>query len=162
MYILFAFSGKKRYNIFREVILLNYDLIKAKDLLGESKLTLAAVRNDDVITSSERGVKPLLALMDSGKGLSGYSAADKVVGMAAAYLYVLLDVKELYAGVISRKALSVLEKYRIPAEYGVLTDAVINRSGTGLCPMETAVLSAESPENALMLIRARLGELSEK
>ena len=141
---------------------MNTDLIKAKDLLSENEYTLAAVRDNNIITSTERGVKPLLELIDAGRSLSGYFAADKVVGMAAAYLYVLLDVKALYAKVISRKALSVLEKYHIPAEYDTLAEAIKNRTGTGFCPMETAVLNAQSPEHALQLIRAKLKELSEK
>ena len=114
---------------------------KAVSMLNEQALTLAAVNGNETITSRERGVKPLLELIDEGKTLEGYSAADKVVGAAAAYLYVLLGAKELYANVISRKA------------------AIKNRAGTGFCPMETAVSIAVSPENALMLIRAKLKEL---
>lgn len=135
-------------------------LCRSKAILEENNYTLAAVKDNEVITSSERGVKPLLGLIDSGISLEGFAAADKVVGMAAAYLYVLLDVKELYANVISRGALAVLEKYNIPAEYCTLAEAIINRSGTGFCPMETVVKEADTPENALALIREKLKELS--
>lgn len=133
---------------------------KAVSMLEEQALTLSAVKGNETITSRERGVKPLLELIDEGKTLEGYSAADKVVGAAAAYLYVLLGAKELYAGVISRKASDVLEKYGIAIEYDTLAEAIKNRSGTGFCPMETAVSNAVSPENALELIRAKLKELS--
>lgn len=135
---------------------------KAASMLEEQGLTLAAVKGNETITSRERGVKPLLELIDDGKSLEGYSAADKVVGTAAAYLYVLLEVKELYAGVISQKAIDVLKKYGIQIEYHTLAEAIINRSGTGYCPMETAVSDAVSPENAFELIRAKLKELSGK
>ena len=135
---------------------------KAASMLEEQGLTLAAVKGNERITSRERGVKPLLELIDDGKSLEGYSAADKVVGTAAAYLYVLLEVKELYAGVISQKAVDVMEKYGIEIEYDTIAEAIINRSGTGYCPMETAVSDAVSPENALELIRAKLKELSGK
>ena len=133
---------------------------KAVSMLNEQVLTLAAVKDNETITSRERGVKPLLELIDDRKPLEGYSAADKVVGAAAAYLYVLLDVKELYAKVISRRAVEVVEKYGISIEYDTLAEAIINRSGTGFCPMETAVSNAVSPENALELIREKLKELS--
>lgn len=135
---------------------------KAVSMLNEQALTLAAVKENETITSRERGVKPLLRLIDEGKTLEGYSAADKVVGAAAAYLYVLLGAKELYANVISRRAVEVMEKYGITIEYDTLAEAIINRSGTGICPMETAVSQAVSPENALELIRSKLKELSEK
>ncbi|MDY3791563.1 MAG: DUF1893 domain-containing protein [Oscillospiraceae bacterium] len=133
---------------------------KAVSMLNEQALTLAAVNGNETITSRERGVKPLLALIDGGRTLEGYSAADKVVGAAAAYLYVLLGAKELYANVISRKAANIMEKYGIYTEYNTLAEAIKNRAGTGFCPMETAVFEAVSPENALMLIRAKLKELS--
>ncbi len=133
---------------------------KAVSMLEEQALTLAAVKGNETITSRERGVKPLMELIDEGKTLEGYSAADKVVGAAAAYLYVLLGAKELYAGVISRRAADITEKYGITIEYDILAEAIINRSGTGYCPMETAVSEAVSPENALELIRAKLKELS--
>ena len=135
---------------------------KAVSMLEEQGLTLAAIKGNETITSRERGVKPLMELIDEGKTLEGYSSADKVVGAAAAYLYVLLDVRELYAGVISRRAAEILEKYGITIEYDTLAEAIINRSGTGFCPMETAVSDAVSPENALELIRAKLNELSGK
>lgn len=155
-----AFFGKCAIIISEEVISLTENMKKAASMLEEQGLTLAAVKGNETITSRERGVKPLMELIDGGKSLEGYSAADKVVGAAAAYLYVLLDVKELYAGVISRRAADILEKYRIAIEYDTLAEAIINRTGTEYCPMETAVSNAVSPENALELIRAKLIELS--
>lgn len=139
---------------------LTEDMKKALSLLNEQALTLAAVKENETITSRERGVKPLIELIDEGKTLEGFSAADKVVGAAAAYLYVLLGVKELYANVISRKAANIMEKYGIYTEYNTLAEAIKNRQRTGFCPMETAVSEAVSPENALILIRAKLKELS--
>ena len=133
---------------------------KAVSMLNEQALTLAAVKENETITSRERGVKPLLRLIDEGKTLEGYSAADKVVGAAAAYLYVLLGAKELYANVISRRAANTMEKYGIYTEYNTIAEAIKNRQRTGFCPMETAVSEAVSPENALELIRAKLKELS--
>ena len=138
------------------------DMKRAAGLLEKNSLTFAAVNGDDIITSSDRGVKPLLSLIDSGSTLSGYSAADRVVGNGAAYLYVLLRVRSVYTYVISRAALETLTKYGIDVSYDTLTDAIRNRSGEGLCPMESAVAAAESPEAALGLIRNKLKELMGK
>ena len=135
---------------------------KAAELLEKNSRTFAAVNGDDIITSSDRGVKPLLSLIDSGRTLSGYSAADRVVGNGAAYLYVLLGVSSVYTYVISRAALDTLAKYGIDVSYDTLTDAIKNRSGDGLCPMESAVAAAESPEAALALIRDKLKEMMGK
>lgn len=135
------------------------DIDRARDLLDGEGCTCVLVRGDTVLTSCERGVKPLLHFLDSGEDTAGYSAADRVVGRAAAFLYVLLDVKCIYAHVMSRPAAEVFDKYGILAECGVLADAIINRTGDGLCPMETAVMSIEDPEDALAAIRAKLNLL---
>lgn len=138
------------------------NLIKAREILDNGRLTFAAFDGKTVLTDERRGVKPLLELIERGETLRGFSAADKVVGKAAAFLYVLLGVSEIYADVLSRRALSVLEEHKIHAEYSVLTEAVKNRAGTGFCPMETAVLDEKSPENALEKIKAKIAELSAK
>lgn len=135
------------------------DLEKAKQLLSEGGFTLAMVKGEETITSAERGVSPLIALLDSEDDLNGFSAADKVVGKAAAFMYVLLGVKCLYADVISRCALDVLKMHGIIAEYGTLTDAIRNRTNTGICPMETAVINISEPHEALEAVCEKLAQM---
>lgn len=131
-------------------------------MLKSGEYTLVLFNGETFLTDTKRGVKPLLDLLDGNTDLSGFSAADKVVGKAAAFLYVLLNVREIYADVISSHALSVLEQHQIPVEYNTLTDKIKNRTGTGFCPMETAVLDEESPETALEIIRGKAKELAQK
>lgn len=126
---------------------------KACRMMGEQQLTCAFVLDNLVYISLDRGVKPLLDCYDEKKMPPGFSAADKVVGKAAAFMYVLLGAKELYADVMSRPALAVLQSYGIAAGYGQLTDAIVNRTGTGFCPMETAVLAISDPAEALGAIK---------
>ena len=135
------------------------DLEKAKGLLEKSDLTCVICSDEETLTSQKRGVAPLLDWLDEGKDLSGYSAADKVVGNGAAFLYVLLGVKELYAGVISKSALETLSRHKISVSYDILTEAIRNRDNTGYCPIESAVAGITSPEAALTAIRNRLKEL---
>ena len=132
------------------------NLEKAVKLLKTENYTLVAISDNDKITSIQRGVKPLLEILDSGKNLYGFSVADKVVGKAVAFLYILLDVHEIYTDVISKPALDVLENYGIHIEYKTLTEAIKNRTDTGFCPMETAVKNTSDPETALSLIRKKL------
>lgn len=136
------------------------NITKAMELLKSRGFTLAAVGGGDEITSRERGVKPLLELLDSRNDLRGFSAADKVIGKAAAFLYVLLSPDEIYTHVISAPALEVLERYGIKIRYGALADAIRNRDNTGFCPMETAVLNDADPESALVHIREKLRSFS--
>lgn len=43
-------------------------------------------KGSTIYISTERGVKPLIDRIDDGTDLQGFSAADKVVGKAAAFL----------------------------------------------------------------------------
>lgn len=135
------------------------NLEKAKKLLCEGGFTCVVCDDLNVHTSTMRGVAPLLKWLDEEMSLQGFSAADKVVGKGAAYLYILLEVKEIYADVISRPALETLKNHNIPTSYTILTEAVRNRDNTGLCPIETAVMNIGNPHDALAAIRNKLENL---
>lgn len=132
------------------------DAERAKKLLHSENYTCVLCKDDLIYSSEERGIKPLIDFIDKGIDLNGFSAADKIVGKAAAFLYVILGVKEIYADVMSESAAEVSARYKIQAEYDTLTKKIINRSGTGLCPMEEAVQAESAPLPALEKIRARL------
>ena len=137
-----------------------HDLEKARSLLEKENYTCVICRGDDVITDRRRGIRPLMELLESGKDLHGYSAADKVVGKAAAFLYCLLGVKALHAGVLSVPARDVLVSAGISVEWGSLVPAIRNRAGDGFCPMETAVWDLTDPALAPDAIRNALKKLS--
>lgn len=134
------------------------DLDRAAALLAGGTYTCVLCRGEETVACTERGVKPLLGLLDGGSDLNGFSAADKVVGKAAAFLYVLLGVSEVYAPVMSEPAARVLRAHGIEPRYDVLAERIMNRAGTGLCPMETAVAELSEPREALAAIRRRLAE----
>ncbi len=113
-----------------------------------------------VHTSTQRGVRPLLELLDSGAKLQGFQAADKVVGRAAAMIYCLLGIQSLHALVISQGALEVLRQHGISVRYDALVSGIRNRASTGPCPMEQATAGIQDPLLALEAIRIRLKELS--
>lgn len=139
-----------------------HDLDRAKELLHTGAYTCVLCKGSAVYTSTLRGVAPMLAYLTNEIDLNGFSAADKVVGKAAAMLFVLAGVKEVYAGVMSRPAAEVLQKYGIKAACGTMAGAIINRTGTGLCPMEQAVKAIEDPQEAFVAIRQKREELKNK
>lgn len=128
--------------------------------MGEYTCVLG--REGTLYTSKERGVKPLLEWIAQGVCLEGFSAADKVVGKATAFLYVLAGVRQVYAPVMSEAAMQVFVRYGIQTEADQIVPAIRNRSNTGLCPMETAVSECETPEDAYKIILEKLKELSIK
>lgn len=138
---------------------MDLDLKRAVEQLHRGTDTCVLCRGQTVYTSAARGVAPLLGFLDSGTDLRGYAAADRVVGNGAAFLYVLLQVKAVYAGVISQPASETLEKYGIPVTWGTRVPAIQNRTHTGPCPIEQAVAGADTPERALSAIRQRLRQL---
>lgn len=135
------------------------NLKKAKELLKSGNYTCVVTNGEEVFTSTDRGVKPLLSWLDDGKNFDGFVVVDKVVGKAAAYIYVLLKVPCVYADVMSKKAVEVFENYGIEYSYGNLVDAIRNRSNTGYCPMEQAVSDISSPLDAITAIKETLKKL---
>lgn len=136
------------------------DLTRAKEKLITCGFTCVLRRDNKDFTTTLRGVKPLVAWYESGQNFSGFCAADKVVGKATAFLYVLLGVKAVYAKVMSKAAFQVLQENGIAAEYGELVEHIINRNGDGICPFEAAVLDISSPTDAYKTIRDKMRELN--
>jgi len=121
---------------------------RLKSLLVKEGYTCILSDGREDIFSYERGIKPLIGFIDSGKNFSGFSVADKIVGKAAALIYAYMGVKELYAQVIGRQAVDVCAKYGIPVTYGIIAPKIINRKGDGVCPMEQATAQISDPPAA--------------
>ena len=138
------------------------DLERAKALLTEGGYTVVLCRDEITHTDTRRGVAPLLALLDRGEVVSGFSAADKVVGKAAAFLYVRLGVVAVHASVMSEPAYALLTAHGIASTYDTLVPAIRNRAGDGYCPMEQVSLPLTDPAEAETAIRRRLAELNKE
>lgn len=134
--------------------------MEAKKILLEGGYTCVLVGGGEVHTSKDRGVKPLVRFLESGTVAGGLSAADKVIGRATAYLYVLLQVREVYSQVISRPAVEVLESHGIGVTYDTLVPNIINRKGDGICPFEEAVMEIEDSGLAYGAIRDKMREMN--
>lgn len=135
-------------------------LMKAKELLESGGYTCVLTDGTAVYTSTLRGVRPLVQFLRSGTIPSGFSAADKVIGKATAYLYVLLGVREIYAQVISEPAAKVLQENGIHVQYGQMVSNIINRKGDGICPFEATVMEIADPENAYDAILQKMQEMN--
>lgn len=141
---------------------MNQDLHLAKSILAAENCTCVLSRGTEVYKSHRRGVAPLMGWLEEGLDLEGFSAADKVVGKATAFLYCLLRVKEVYALVMSQAAANVLEQQGISFSYEQLVPAIQNRTSDGLCPMEMATRNIDDPADAPAAIRAALARLTNK
>lgn len=135
------------------------DIEKARELLENDGYTCVLCKGDTVYTSMKRGVVPVLEKLEQKTDLGGFSAADKVIGKAAAMLFHLAGITVLYGEVMSRMAEEYLKNTDISFSCGTLTEHIINRSGDGLCPMETAVADISAPEEGYIAIKNKLNEL---
>lgn len=121
--------------------------------------TLALCRGGEVVTSDLRGVMPMLGFLREGRDLSGFCAADRVVGRAAAMLFAKAGVRAVHAEVMSDGAVALLAAHGIDALCDVRTAAIENRQKTGLCPMESAVAGIEDIDAGIAAICRRAEEL---
>lgn len=138
---------------------MSHDLEYAKSLLARSDATCVLCKGSMVYQSNRRGVAPLLSWLDSETDMMGFSAADKVVGRGAAFLYRLLGVRSVYGAIMSVGAVKVLRAGGVEVSWGTLTESIMNRQKTGPCPIELATRNIQEPENALFIIRSTLESL---
>lgn len=135
-------------------------LNRAKEELLKEKYTCVLIKEDSIFYSRERGVKPLVQFILSKEDFKDCIAADKVIGKATAFLYIILQVKKIYASVISKKALEILMKNNIDVEYDLLVDNIRNRKNDGICPFEEAVIDIEDQNKALKVIISKMREMN--
>lgn len=133
------------------------ELTELKRLLSLGGHTLVWRVGGVTGTSDERGIAPLVKLYDGGA--RGVIVADRIVGKAAAMIYVLLGAKGVYADVMTAEAEAALLSGGAEVCRGTVVGAIRNRAGTGLCPMEEAVAGLNDPAECVAAVKKRLAEL---
>lgn len=133
------------------------------DILHKEQCSCVIGNHAQIHIYRQRGVADLLWLLDNAPDiLDGARVADKVVGRGAAALLILGKITEIHADVISQRAFSLLKEYRIPTSYTTIVPHIINRAGTGQCPVETLCRPYHRPEEMLPHIRAFVQQMKAK
>ena len=135
------------------------DLERARSLFAEGGYTCVLCKGDALYTSTRAGVAPLMEWIADGVDLRGFAAVDKIVGKAQAMLAVLAGLKEVFAPVMSQSGRDYLERHGIAASCDTLVPLIVNRQGTGSCPMEAAVAAIEQPDEGMRALQKRIREL---
>lgn len=138
------------------------DIARAINTLTATGCRCAAVKGETVYTADERGIAPLLNWLEKGVDLRGFAVADRIVGKAAALLFVLCGVKTVYGEVMSEKAPPVLQEHGIAFSCGKSVPMIINREGTGSCPMEATAASIDDPHEAFEALKKTAAELARR
>jgi hypothetical protein len=141
---------------------MNNNLTIAKKILIDGSYTCVLYLVDVEYHSTLRCVAPLIEFLESKKDFNGFYVADKIVGLGAAHLYVLLKVKAIWANVMSSPAKELLVKNGIDVYCDSEVKYIINRDKTGVCPIESAVKGITDPNKALIVIKETLKKLQNK
>lgn len=122
-------------------------------MLHASQCSCVVANGTRIEQFHERGVKDLHKILADDRALlDGAFIADKVVGKGAAALMVAGGVREVYADVMSRAALSLFQQSGVAVEYDTLVDNIINRAGTDICPVEKLCMQCSTADECLPLI----------
>lgn len=117
------------------------------------------VANGDICTFDQRGIADLYDLWCNDPGfLDGASIADKVIGKGAAALIILGHATELYADIISESALDLFHGSPVKVCFGKKVPHIVNRSGDGICPVETLCRDCKTATECLPLIQNFINE----
>lgn len=132
------------------------------DILHSGHHSLVVLQGG-VHTFGGRGVSDLYRLWrENAALLHGAAVADKVVGKGAAALMALMNVSVLYADVISHSALELLRRAGVEVHPADVVPHIINRAGTGRCPLETRCAECVTPEECLVEIENFMHHLNNK
>lgn len=114
------------------------NLEKVKNILLEKNASLVVCyKNGDIKEYYQDRIKDIKAILMQDKNLlKDAIIADKVIGKVAASILTVAGVKEIYADVISKFAIPVLEENGIKYEYNKKVEYIKNKDNTGMCPME--------------------------
>lgn len=106
---------------------------QAPDLTREAKFVLekgyscALCSGQKLYTSYQCGIMPLIRFLSEDIYFKDTYAADKVIVKAAALLFVLAEIKSVYASVMSESGLYIISYYGILASCDICVPTILNR-----------------------------------
>lgn len=129
---------------------------------NDESLTCLIYNDDTIYTSKDRGLKPLIYIVENKVDLCGYNAIDKIVGNAAAIIYVKIGIESVHTPVLSKSAFETFKKYNIEVTYDELVDCILNKEKTNPGPFEVLIADAKTLDEAYTLIVNKTRELAKQ
>ena len=133
------------------------DLETASKRLNQKNLSLVVVKNGKVLFETEsHGLNDLVeAINQLQSSMKGSSVADRIVGRAAALLFVYSGVSAVFAATISDGGIAILGNNNVFHEFEKRVPRILNLKKTDVCPFEKLVAGLSSPEEAYERLKAR-------
>jgi hypothetical protein len=166
-----ALHVKWKVNVFFEVFIAhlvmnmkNQDLEFAKLKLIKEDLSLVIVKKGKVIFEAKKqGISGFLQAIEKlDKILVAASAADKIVGVAAAKLCVYAGVASVFALTISEEGIKVLENNNILCRFEKKVSNILNRDKSDVCPFEKLAISSRNPDEAYVKLKSLASQIMRK
>lgn len=146
-----------------ELMFYPWNRCEAVRRLHEGQCSCVIYSGGSYIECHERGVKDLYRLLTTDpEVLHGSFVADKVIGKGAAAVMVAGKVGAVYTDVISRPALALLQSAGIEVDFKDCVDNIINRAGTGICPVEQLCADCATAEECIPLIGQFLESMAKR
>ena len=133
------------------------DLDIASKRLNQKSLSLVVVKNGKVLFETEsHGLNDLVeAINQLQSNMKESSVADRIVGRAAALLFVYSGVSAIFAATISDGGMEILDNSSVFHEFEKRVPRILNFKKTDVCPFEKLVAKLSSPEEAYERLKAR-------
>ncbi len=122
----------------------------AKKTLIEGGYSAVVVKDNKVLHAvMGSGVYPVIKLYNEyPEDMKDAVVADKIIGRAAAIVYILCGIKEIYCHVISEPGIEILDKHGIKHSQNNIVARIDNRTKTDMCPMEKSSFKSEDIHEA--------------
>ncbi len=135
------------------------ELKKLTDKLATKNLACIVVKPDGTeIEVAGAGIAPTISLLERGE-FDGAIVLDKIIGRAAAMLMTLGHVCYVHGVVMSQSAVDWLTQKGVPFSYDTVVQYIINRTGSGICPMEETVKGVTEEKKAFEALKRKVAEL---
>jgi len=131
------------------------DIDIAKKDVKEKRFALSIVKDGETLFQSRMpGITALVQAIDEDQlRFRGASAADRILGKAAAMLFVYSEISSIFASIASQDALTTLKRFQVPLEYEKIVTKILNRTQTSTCPFERLVIDVDTPEEAFRRLK---------
>ena len=133
------------------------DFAIAAKRLSQKSLSLVVVKNGEVLFETEsHGLGDLIRAINQLKSsMKGSSVADRIVGRAAALLFVYSGVSAVFAVTISDGGIEILKNNNVFHEFEKRVPRILNLKKTDVCPFEKLVAELSSPEVTYERLKTR-------
>lgn len=113
-----------------------------------------------IFSSTDQGVKPMMMYMKAyGASEEPLTIVDRIMGKGAVLLAIAINATKIITPIISEPALALAEKYNLEVLAQKKVAYIINRTGDGRCPIESAVLAIDNIDEGYKAIQEAIGIL---